>query len=35
MVSKLDFNVDSFAIDANFFSSSQLHAEQTTLTLGP
>ena len=29
-----DFNVDSFAIDINFFPSSRLHAEQTTLTLG-
>ena len=33
-ITKLDFNVDSFAIDVNFFSSSQLLAEQITLTLG-
>ena len=33
-IAKLDFNVDSFAIDVNFFSSCQLPAEQTTLTLG-
>ena len=34
-MTKLDFNLDSFAININFFSSSQLPVEQTKLTLGP